>query len=48
VLIPMAFAGILAGLVIGLFRLEWCWAIPVAGFCLVAVFAAMIWWEGRS
>jgi hypothetical protein len=48
VFIPMAVAGILAAVVIGITKTEWYWAILLTGLCFVAVFGAVVWWEKRA
>lgn len=48
VFIPMAAAGVLAGLLNGLLRPAWYWAIAIAVLCVVGVFGPIIWWESRE
>jgi len=48
VFIPMAIASVLAGVLIGVLRPAWYWAIALAVLCVLAVFGAIIWWESRA
>lgn len=45
--IPMAVAGALAGVLIGVLQPAWYWAIALAALCVMVVFGAIIWWESR-
>jgi hypothetical protein len=48
VFIPAAVAAILAGVMIGVLRPPWYWAIALAVASVVVVFGAIIWRESRA
>jgi hypothetical protein len=48
VFIPTAIACVLAGLVLVMLRPAWYWAFPMIAVSFLAVFAVIIWWEGRA
>ena len=48
VFIPTAVAAVLAGVLIGVVRPAWYWAIALVVLCVVVVFGAIIWWESRA